>query len=75
VAEDLLTEFERVRPGAIYATHEVNGRKHRDFTRDGKRDLHRFIINRAKLEDLSEVVKLIRALRDYFRLRINHIAI
>ncbi len=76
--EDLLSErillaFEKALPTAVQDMHERGGRKHREFARDGKYQLHKFVKTHAVLEDVIEVVKLIRALRDYFRLQVDHI--
>ena len=73
LSERLLSAFEAAHPAAVQGDRECGGRKHREFTRDGKRVLHSFVSAKATLEDLMEVVKLIRALRDYHHLHINHI--
>jgi hypothetical protein len=74
VSERLLTDFEAVHPGAVMHRFGGGGRTHREFTREGKFRLHEFVRKHARLEDVIEVVKLIRALRDYHRLAIDHIA-
>jgi hypothetical protein len=76
--EDLLSEriffdFSKLQSGAILTVQERGGRKHRELTKDGKYRLHKFVKETAVLDDLLEVVKLIRALRSYFRLKIDHI--
>ncbi len=73
LSEELLLAFEQKFPSSIDGVRKLNGRKHREFTRAGKKALHCFVKTEAKLEDLTEVVKLIRALHDYFRLRMDHI--
>lgn len=73
LSERLLVAFESARPSAIQGTRECGGRKHREFTRDGKFELHRFARDNCTLDDLIEVVRLIRALRDYNRLQIDHV--
>ena len=77
--EDLLSErvllaFEDDDPMAVQDVHECGDRKHREFTRDGKYRLHKFVKNYAALEDVMEVVKLIRALRGYLNLQVDHIS-
>ncbi len=76
--EDLLSDrlykaFEKEHSAAITRVSTVAGLTHRDFTGEGKRELHNFVRNHATLDDVIEVVKLIRALRDYARLRCDHI--
>jgi hypothetical protein len=76
--EDLLSErifatFQILKPQAVVKVERCGGRAHRELTRDGKRQLHQFVKETAILEDVVEVVKVIRALRDYFRLKIDHI--
>lgn len=73
LSERLLSAFENAKPTAVQSVREVGSRKHRDFTRDGKYELHKFVGANARLDDLMEVVKLIRALRDYLRLKVDHI--
>ena len=73
LSERLLLAFEDERPSAVEDVHECGDRTHREFTRDGKYRLHQFVTANATLEDMMEVVKLIRALRDYHRLQVNHI--
>jgi hypothetical protein len=73
ISERILTEFDKTEPRAILRTHECAGRKHYELRREGKFRLHEYAKKQADLEDMVEVVKLIRALRDYFRLRVDHI--
>jgi hypothetical protein len=73
LSERLLLAFEQTQPTAVETVHESGGRKHREFTWDGKYRLHKFVTTSAALEDVMEVVKLIRAVRDYFRLEADHI--
>ena len=73
LSERILLQFENLNRGAVLHVHECGGRKHRDFSRDGKMQLHKFLPGNAGLEDVLEVVKLIRALRDYLRLKVDHI--
>jgi hypothetical protein len=69
----LLADFERSKPGAVLSVNKCGGRVHRELTRDGKYQLHQFVKEAARLEDVIEVVRLLRALRDYFRLEVDHI--
>lgn len=72
LSERILSDFEAKHTNAIQNIRECNGRKHRDFSPDGKMQLRKFL-GGASLEDVIEVVKLIRALRDYLRLKADHI--
>ncbi len=48
---------------------KVSGDKvHREFTREGKAGLHRFVKENAVREDLGEVIGLIKAIRFYLLL-------
>ena len=73
LSEDLLSAFEAEQPTAVQTVLELGGRKHREFTRDGKYRLHEFAKNHAIIDDVIEIIKLIRALRDYLRLQADHI--
>ncbi|HEX3485073.1 MAG TPA: hypothetical protein VHT51_08430 [Micropepsaceae bacterium] len=75
ISERLLLAFEKAEPAALQNVLEIGGREHREFTPEGKRSLHKFVGAHATLEDFTEVVKLIRALRDYLRLKYDHILI
>lgn len=73
LSERLLQAFEALHPDAVEDIQECDQKKHWEFNRDGKMLLHNFVQKSATLEDLVEVVKLIKALRDYFLLKIDHI--
>lgn len=73
LSDELLSKFDDAMPSATVHESTLGGRKHRDLTRDGKFELHEFVKKHARLEDVVDVVKLIRALRDYHRLPIAHI--
>lgn len=73
LSERLLLQFEAAHPDAVREILECAGRKHWEFTRDGKAQLHQFLTEHAKLEDVVDVVRLIRALRDYLRLPTDNI--
>jgi hypothetical protein len=73
LSEDLLRAFEHDWPDDIQSRQYVGGRTHRNFTRDGKHRLHRFVREYATLDELVDVIRLLRALRDYLRLQADHI--
>jgi hypothetical protein len=73
LSDQLFSKFEDIQPTATLHETVYGGRKHRELTREGKFKLHEFAKNFARLEDVMEVVKLIRALRDYHRLPVSHI--
>jgi hypothetical protein len=71
--EDLLSEtlidgFLAERNRAVRNTSVVNGKRHRDYTADGKAQLHRFVRINAIRDDLLEVVRVLTVLRSYFGL-------
>lgn len=67
--------FEGEFPTAVRRRTTVSDRTHRDFTEQGKRDLVNFVHKHATLDDLSDVIKLIRALRDYGHLQSDNIIV
>jgi hypothetical protein len=73
LSERLFATFKQINPAAVIAVQERGGRAHYELTRDGKYQLHQFVRSEATLEDVVEIVRLIRALRDYFRLNVDHI--
>jgi len=75
VSEDVLKAFEADFPTAVFRTRSAGGRTHRDFTDTGKGNLVDYVRDYATLADVTEVIKLIRALRDYTHLRIDHIVV
>jgi antitoxin HigA-1 len=74
LSERLLSGFCQTKPAAVLEVHERTGRKHREFTSPGKHHLREFVKRHAVLEDVIEIVKLIRALHDYFHLQVDYIA-
>jgi hypothetical protein len=52
-------------PGAVGRTVRLQGKTHRDLTRDGKARLHRFIKQNAVHDDILEVIQLMKRLRFY----------
>ncbi|MGE8328668.1 hypothetical protein [Pseudomonas urmiensis] len=75
ISEDLLLAFEAEAPGDVSRKPDIGGLTHRNFTRDGKYKLLKFIETYATLKDLSKVIALIKALRDYCHLQHDHIII
>ncbi|WP_244455112.1 hypothetical protein [Gluconacetobacter diazotrophicus] len=67
--------FEDEFPTAVRHRTTILDRTHRDFTEQGKRDLIRFVKQHATLDELLDVIRLIRALRDYGHLRSDHIIV
>ena len=57
-------------PNAVSKNTMVHDKVHRDFTRDGKAQLHKFIRENAIFDDLKEIIHLIEALRFYLGLPI-----
>ena len=71
--EDLLTvdffdAFLADHPSAVRRQTQKGNRIHRDFTPDGKANLHRYIKGNAIHEDLEAVVEVIKSLRFYLNL-------
>lgn len=75
VSEDILLAFEADAPGDVTGKSDIAGLTHREFSRDGKYKLLKFIEEYATLKDLGKVVALIKALRDYCHLQHDHIVI
>lgn len=67
--------FEDEFPTAVRRRITIADRTHRDFTEQGKRDLVKFVQEHAALDELSDVIRLIRALRDYGHLRSDNIIV
>lgn len=67
--------FEDEFPTAVSHRITILDRTHRDFTEQGKRDLIKFVKDHATLDELWDVIRLIRALRDYGHLRSDHIIV
>lgn len=73
LSDRLLSLFEKHHAQAVERVQEIGGRKHRDFSRDGKQRLHDFVKINATMDDLSEIVKLLCALRGYMHVPFDHI--
>jgi hypothetical protein len=71
----LLEAFEQAHPGAVVQTASSAGYTHRDFTRQGKTDLSRYVRAHATVDDVLGLIRLICALRDYLHLRFDHIVV
>jgi len=71
----LLRAFQAANPGAVVKETTAGTFRHRDFTRQGKTGLLRFVRDQAALEDVMDVVRLVCALRDYLQLPFNHIPV
>jgi len=72
--EDLLVSrfvecFLEEHPGSVRTTRSAGGMVHREFTRDGKALLHRFVRTHAIREDLEPVIAVLKALRFYLGLK------
>lgn len=70
--EDLMPEFVEAFipdcPGAVVNTTAMNGKIHRDLTRDGKARLHQFVRDHAERDDLEAIIDVLRAIRFYLGL-------
>ncbi|WP_454872964.1 hypothetical protein [Paraburkholderia xenovorans] len=62
--DDFISEY----PNAVIGVLTMGGKVHRDFTRDGKAQLHRFIKLHAIYDDLKDVVETLKAIRTYLGL-------
>lgn len=68
--DSLVETFLNESPEALIRAVPVGGGKiHRDFTRDGKARLHRFVRQNAIREDLLGLVRVLKALRFYCGLK------
>lgn len=66
--EDLISGFCIANPGSLISVQEMASRVHREFTREGKRRLQRYVAQEADVADLTEIIRLICSLRDYLGL-------
>lgn len=66
--DSFLSVFLNEFPDAVSKDKTIHDKIHRDFTRDGKAQLHKFIKENAILDDLKEIINLIKALRFYLGL-------
>jgi hypothetical protein len=56
-------------PGGIARVDQVNGRIHRELTRDGKARFHRFVKEHAMHDDLQDVVAVMKSVRFYLGMK------
>ncbi|ELY2640123.1 hypothetical protein [Cronobacter malonaticus] len=56
-------------PKAISKTIEISGKIHRDFTTDGKVELHKFVKAHANYDDLNGIIDAIKAIRFYLNIK------
>jgi len=75
LSPDLMRAFQADYPDAIVRETTVGGATHRDLTRPGKARLKQYVRKYAGLQDVMGLVRLTRALRDYARLRQDHISL
>lgn len=68
VAEPLMELFLEEHPTALLREARAADAIHRELTRDGKHHLVRFCQKHAALEDLKDVIGVLRALRHYLNL-------
>ena len=68
VSADFAAVFEQECPTAVIRKAERGGRVHREYTPDGKAQLHHYVKEYAMREDVLAVIDVIRAVRFYFGL-------
>lgn len=73
VSPEIYRVFEAEYIHEITRSKTVAGKTHRDLTWTGKVKLQQCVREYAELEDLLEFIVLIRALRNYLRLRMDHL--
>jgi hypothetical protein len=69
IPTDVVDAFVAERPNSIIKPIEIGGHVHREFTRDGKAQLHRFVKDHCVHQDLRSVIDVLRALRSYLGLK------
>ena len=67
--EDFIDAFLTDHPRTMMSSRSVEGETHREWTRDGKARLHRFVKEHALHSDLRRVIDVLKALRFYLRLQ------
>lgn len=65
IPESLVRAFTSDYPESVVNTKAMNGKIHRDLTRDGKARLHRFVRDHAMHEDLETIISVLKAIRFY----------
>lgn len=73
VDPDLVKAFRLQHDGAIARQRVVSGRVHYDMTVEGKRLFMSYVRANATLDELVDVIRLIRSLMDYLDLPSDHI--
>ena len=66
--EDFIQAFVSDEPYAVLRSVSIRGKVHREWTRDGKARLHRFLRQNALHDDLGAVIEVIKAIRVYLNL-------
>lgn len=69
ISESLTVKFLDASPDSLQRSQQINGRVHRDWTLEGKAQLHAFVKQNAVHSDLSDVVHVLRALWHYFGMK------
>jgi hypothetical protein len=69
IPDPIVTAFLRDQPTALICQSNVNDRVHREYTQDGKHQLHRFAREHAIENDLAPIAELIRCLRHYMNVK------
>ena len=69
LGKELLSAFCEEYPTGIFRQVPAGDVVHRDFTRDGKARLHRFVKDYAMRQDLAKVTGVLKAFRRYLGLR------
>jgi hypothetical protein len=75
VSPEIYRVFEADHSHEIRRSKTIAGKTHRDLTWAGKVKLRQCVKDYAELADLHEFIVLIRALRNYLRLRTDHITL
>ena len=68
LSKDIAQAFLAERPDAVVRTIEIGGYVHREFTRDGKAQIHRFVKDHGVHRDLVKAIEALKALRSYLGL-------
>ncbi|OEO31727.1 hypothetical protein VW23_001040 [Devosia insulae DS-56] len=75
LSQRLLANFEQRFPDCVLDTHNVRGKYHREFTRQGKVELRKYALAHATVADVDDILRLVKALRSYFGLLHSDISI
>lgn len=66
----LLTLFNQRHPGLLSPRMQEGDKTHYELTRDGKNALHRLVLQEATIDDLADVVQIVRMIRSILGLQI-----